>query len=214
MKTIRIMLVVLAISAITFVACQKEETPLGTITETELVQKPYNILMYKEMIAMLEHYDKTRKPVLEQALGFEDTRINHYSIDKLEKYIKYVKQLSKDKGIEFTGINFVSGAYPENTSEGVPNYQNIMFIPTTEIEGIQIGFDPLQSSKEKIVTIKEMLASYGYNWVYDSKEDYDNRNKKNKQLDENFNKREEMLDLESGTGNKTHLSPPRHNIGS
>ncbi len=211
MKTIRIMLVVLAISAITFVACQKEETPLDANTETGLVQKPWNMISYKGIIERLEHYDKTRKPVLEQALGFEDTRINYYSIETIENYINYVKQLSKEKGIEFTGINFVSGAYPEDANYGTPKYQHIMFMPTTEIDGKQIGFDPVQSSKEKVVTIKEMLASYGYNWIYDSKEDYDNRNKQSKSIQQNFKKRGQMSDIDSGTANVTTVGPPMPN---
>ena len=113
------------------------------------------MITYKEIIERLEDYDKTRKPVLEAALGYEDARINYYSIETLENYIAYVKQLSKEKGIEFTGINFVAGAYPKDGNYGTPGYQHIMFMPTANINGNNIGFDPMLSTNEKIVTIKE-----------------------------------------------------------
>ena len=210
MKTIKIVSLALLVSVVSFIGCQKDEDAVNPNVEVSSAERPHNALMYKEMISILEHYDKTRKPVLENALGFEDTRINHYSIETLENYIKYVKQLSKEKGIEFTGINFVSGAYPENASHGVPNYQNIMLMPTTTINGKNIAFDPVQSSSEEVVTMKEMFAYYGYNWVYDSKEDYDNRKSVNKRLEENYKRRSSTEDLESSGSNFGGIRPPYH----
>lgn len=208
MKTIKMMAFALVASVVTFVACQKDEETVSDNFETETVAKPWNMISYKGMIERLEHYDATRKPVLEQALGFEDTRINYYSLETIENYIAYVKQLSQEKGIEFTGINFVSGAYPEDADYGTPNYQHIMFVPTTNVEGKEISFDPVQSSKGDVVTIKEMLASYGYNWVYDSKEDYENRNVVSKEIQENFAKRAKTTDLDSGNANVSNIAPP------
>ncbi|TCP25028.1 hypothetical protein EV195_10459 [Tenacibaculum skagerrakense] len=207
MKAIKIVALAMVVTVVSFIGCQKDEDAVNPNVEVSSAERPYNALMYKDMIGMLEHYDKTRKPVLENALGFEDTRINHYSIETLENYIKYVKQLSKEKGIEFTGINFVSVAYPKNTGHGVPNYQNIMLMPTTNINAKNIAFDPVQSSKEEVVTMKEMFAHYGYNWVYDSKEDYEGRKVVSKRLQENFMKRRSTEDLESSSSNYGHLSP-------
>ncbi|WP_093674164.1 hypothetical protein [Tenacibaculum sp. MAR_2009_124] len=203
----KLMLAFMAI-ALTMVSCSQDRIEEPSQDETANVSRPYNALNYLELVPMLEHYDKTRKPVLEKALGFEDTRMNYYSIETLENYIKYVKTLSREKGIKFTGINFVSAAYPENTDHGVPNYQNLLFMPTTEIGGKNICFDPVQSTSEKTVTVKEMLASYGYNWVYDSKEDYDNRNKTNGLVKRNSQNRSKSTDVESGAGNRGQISPP------
>lgn len=200
------MLVVLA-STLTFIACQKDEDSITPPSETT-VARPWNMLSYKEMIERLEDYDKTRKPVLEQALGHEDTRVNFYSIETIENYIAYVKQVAKEKGIEVTGINFVSGAYPKNANYGTPGYQHFMFMPTTTINGKNIGFDPVHSSKDNIVTMKEMLASFGYNWVYDSKEDYENRNVVSKQIQSNLVKRSQITDLKSSGANWGAYSPP------
>ncbi|CAM1365168.1 hypothetical protein [Tenacibaculum xiamenense] len=203
----KLMLVFMAI-ALTMVSCSQDRIEEPSQNETAEVSRPYNALNYLELVPMLEHYDKTRKPVLEEALGYEDTRMNYYSIETIENYLKYVKTLSREKGIKFTGINFVSAAYPENTGHGVPNYQNLLLMPTTEINGKNISFDPVQSTSEKIVTVKEMLASYGYNWVYDSKEDYDSRNKPNELVQRNFQNRSKSSDVESGAGNRGQISPP------
>ncbi len=197
-------------AALTMVSCSQDRIEEPSQDETAEVSRPYNALNYLELVPMLEHYDKTRKPVLEEALGFEDTRMNYFSIETIENYIKYVKTLSREKGIKFTGINFVSAAYPENTGHGVPNYQNLLLMPTTKINGKNICFDPVQSTSEKIVTVKEMLASYGYNWVYDSKEDYDNRYKSNELILNNFKNRNQKSDIESGAGNHSTLAPPYH----
>ncbi len=203
----KLMLAFMAI-ALTMVSCSQDRIEEPSQNEIAEVSRPYNALNYLELVPMLEHYDKTRKPVLEEALGFEDTRMNYYSIETIENYLKYVKTLSREKGIKFTGINFVSAAYPENTGHGVPNYQNLLLMPTTEINGKNICFDPVQSTPEKIVTVKEMLASYRYNWVYDSKEDYDNRNKPNELVQRNFQNRSKSNYVESGAGNRGQISPP------
>ncbi len=209
MKRIKVVMLTVLVSAVTFVACQKDEVPVNSSSQTQ-VERPWNMISYKEIIERLEDYDKTRKPVLEAALGYEDARINYYSIETLENYIAYVKQLSKEKGIEFTGINFVAGAYPKDGNYGTPGYQHIMFMPTANINGNNIGFDPMLSTNEKIVTIKEMLTSYGYNWVYDSKEDYKNRNIVNRTVLNNFTKRKDIKDINSSSSNFGELRPPEH----
>ncbi|WP_435261534.1 hypothetical protein [Tenacibaculum sp. nBUS_03] len=157
---------------------------------------------------MLKYYDKTRKPILENALGFEDTRMNYYSIETIENYFDYAKALAKEKGIKVTGINFISAAYPVDTERGIPNYQTNMFMPTVEINGKNICFDPVQSTRDKIVTMKEMLSYYGYNWVYDSKEDYVNRNNLPKTEKQNFRSRDVLEDKMSSAGNLSHIKPP------
>lgn len=207
MKTTKILLVA-AIGVASILSCTQDKTEEVLIEKTVKTAKPKNLLMYKEMVAMLEHYDKTRKPVLEKALGREDTRINFYTIETLETYLAYVKRVSQEKGIKLTGINIVSASYPETSSHGVPNYQTVMFMPTAEINGKNIAFAPEASKNGEIVTMKEVLGKYGYNWVYDSKEDYENKNKVNKILKQNFKNRDLLEEKISNAGNFGQLSPP------
>ena len=207
MKTTKILLVA-AIGVASILSCTQDKTEEVLVEKTVKTAKPKNLLKYKEMVAMLEHYDKTRKPVLEKALGREDTRINFYSIETLETYLAYAKKVSQEKGIKLTGINIVSASYPETSSHGVPNYQTVMFMPTTEINGKNIAFAPDASKNGEIVTMKEVLSKYGYNWVYDSKEDYDNRKIVKKEVRKNLLNRNNLVDKESSNGNRGFLSPP------
>ncbi|WP_299160073.1 hypothetical protein [uncultured Tenacibaculum sp.] len=207
MKTTKILLVA-AIGVACILSCTQDKTEEVLIEKTVKTAKPKNLLMYKEMVAMLEHYDKTRKPVLEKALGKEDTRINFYTIETLETYLAYVKKVSQEKGIKLTGINIVSASYPENASHGIPNYQTNMFMPTTEINGKNIAFAPDVSKNGEIVTMKEVLGKYGYNWVYDSKEDYENRKVVKKGIQQNLLKGDELIDDKSSAGNRGTITPP------
>lgn len=207
MKTVKILLVA-SIGVTSLLSCTQDKSTDVLIEKTIKTTKPQNLLMYKEMVAMLEHYDKTRKPILEKALGKEDTRINFYTIETLETYLNYVKKISQEKGIKLTGINIVSASYPENTLHGVPNYQTVMFMPTTEINGNNIAFAPEMSNNGEIITMKEVLGEYGYNWIYDTKEDYDDRNLVNKEIQKNFLNRNNNTDKESSNGNRGLLQPP------
>ncbi|WP_420551691.1 hypothetical protein [Tenacibaculum aiptasiae] len=207
MKTIKKILVA-SIGVASLLSCTQDKSTDVLIEKTVKTEKPKNLLMYKEMVAMLEHYDKTRKPILEEALGREDTRINFYTIETLEAYLNYVKKISQEKGIKLSGINIVSASYPENTLYGVPNYQTVIFMPTTEINGNNIAFAPEVSNNGEIVTMKEILGEYGYSWIYDTKEDYNNRNLVNKEIQKNFLNRNNNTDKESSNGNRGLLQPP------
>ncbi len=83
---------------------------------------------------MLEAYDKTRKEVLKEALGFEDTRVNTYPIESLREYLGYMENLAAEKNIPLTGINIISAAYPKYDGKD-PGYQNLIFMPTTTFKG-------------------------------------------------------------------------------
>ncbi|KAB1157202.1 hypothetical protein F7018_09720 [Tenacibaculum aiptasiae] len=207
MKTIKFLLVA-SLGVATLLSCTQDKTSEVLIEKAVKTTKPKNLLMYKEVVEMLEHYDETRKPVLEKALGREDTRINFYTIETLEAYLNYVKKISQEKGIKLTGINIVSASYPEDSSHGIPNYQTNIFMPTTEINGRNIAFAPDASKNGEIVTMKEILSKYGYSWVYDSKEDYNNRKIKSKEIQKNSLMRDELIDSESANGNRSQLSPP------
>lgn len=190
-------------------SCTQEK--LDQVQEQTIGKKairPYNALTTMQVVKMLEHYDITRKPILENALGFEDTRINYYSIETLENYLAYVKQLSKEKGISVTGLSFVSAAYPKNFDHGTENHQTFIFMPMVEIDGKNIPFDAEASTNGKIVTMKESLASYGYNWVYDSKEDYENRNNISKEIRKKSLYRGYIPDTKSSSGNVAYIKPP------
>lgn len=174
------------------------------------------MLNYPEVIKLLKTYDQSRTPILEEMLGYEDSRINTFNFIQFKKYLGHVENLSKRANIEMTGISFVSVAKPDNN--GGKGYASLLYIPSTTVNGSQILFDPLQSLKEgKLVTFKEMLERHGYRWIYDSAEDY----KEGKRKDNDYGLKTEMkrmmavsnslveeLEDESSAGDYAHYSPP------
>ena len=165
------------------------------------------MLDYTEIVNMLRNYDTTRIAPLEKALGYEDSRINTYNFKQFRRYLGRVKNLSRKAGIKVTGLSFISAAKPDYNGTG-RSYQDLIYIPTTTIDGKQVAFDPLQSFEQgKLVTFKEMLAKNGYNWIYNTTEDFN----KGKREDYDYSIEELPKDPSkepSGAGNKGYLQPP------
>ena len=91
--------------------------------------RPEQSISYKEMATMITQYKATRANVLKNALGFEDTHTNWVQIDSLKKYLAYVEKLSNDNNIEITGINIISGAYPNQIIYGKEkNFQTLILL--------------------------------------------------------------------------------------
>ncbi|WP_299118397.1 hypothetical protein [uncultured Tenacibaculum sp.] len=183
----------------------QSQIPEGTFCYSD-EGRTLEMLDYTEIVSMLKEYDTTRIAPLEKALGYEDSRINTYNFKQFLKYLGRVKNLSKKVGIEVSGISFISAAMPNYNNTG-RSYQDLIYIPTTTIGGKQVAFDPLQSYKQgKLVTFKEMLAKNGYNWIYNSLEEF------NKGKREDYNYSIELLtdpsNEPSGAGNKGNLEPP------
>ncbi|WP_428742623.1 hypothetical protein [Tenacibaculum sp.] len=194
----------------------RSQVPEGTFCYSD-EGRTKEMLNYKEIVAMLSNYDRTRIAPVEKTLGYEDTRANTFDFVQFKKYLAHVENMSKKANVKITGISFISAAKPDYKGTG-KTYQNLIYIPTTTINGKQIAFDPVQSAKQgKLVTFKEMLVSNGYKWIYDTKEEFE----KGKRDDYNYNIRvlrenkanfvsaltldEESL---SGAGNQGQLSPP------
>ena len=133
--------------------------------------RPDIALTYGEIVALLQQYDETKRGALQAAHGKEDTRVNFFKIEDLKAYLAYVEKLSKDKKIKLTGINIISAAYPnDHKDERKRNYQTVILMPTTEIDGDNdVSFDPLNSEVGQPKTLAKILAKYGYFWPYDGK---------------------------------------------
>ncbi|APG66145.1 hypothetical protein LPB136_12530 [Tenacibaculum todarodis] len=172
------------------------------------------MLDYTEIVAMLRNYDATRIAPLEKALGYEDSRLNTYNFEGFKKYLGHIENLSKKAKIKISGISFISAA-KANYDGTKRSYQDLIYIPTTTVNGKQIAFDPVQSLKQgKLVTFKEMLAANGYNWIYNSIEDF----KKGKRPDNNYSTQQQQQqqkstiltgNQKSGAGNWGQLTPPK-----
>ncbi|WNW00873.1 hypothetical protein RRF68_07660 [Tenacibaculum sp. HL-MS23] len=225
MKKASLLKLFILVYALIFIACmiscekheckcehEGDQTPEGTFCYID-EGRTKEMLNYTEIVAMLKSYDTTRIAPLEKALGYEDSRINNYNFIQFKKYLGRIENLSKKAKINITGISFIAAAKSNYSNTG-KSYQDLIYIPTTTVNGKQIAFDPVQSAKQgKLVTFKEMLALNGYKWIYDTKDDFEAGKIKNydyglKTL--NKNKESTLLgeDELSGVGNKGTLTPP------
>ena len=124
--------------------------------------RPEQSISYKEMAVMLTQYKATREGVLKAALGFEDTREVWFQIDSLKKYLAYVEKLSNESGVEITGFNFISAAYPNKEVYGKEkNYQTLILNPTTtKGNNPRVSFDPLHSTSGNPAFVSDLLLPY------------------------------------------------------
>jgi hypothetical protein len=155
--------------------------------------RPEQSISYKEMAIMLNQYKNTREGVLKTALGFEDTHTNWVQIDSLKKYLAYVEKLSNDNGIEITGINIMSAAYPNKSIYGKEkNYQTLILNPTTLKDGNpRVSFDPLNSTNGNPVFVNDLLFPYL------------------SQIDNmSYNKQSDVEDTPSSAFNRMETDPP------
>jgi len=158
------------------------------------------MLNYNEVVTQLNEYDNTRKQVLEKALGYQDTRVSTFDFVQFKKYLGNIENLSAKAGIKISGISFISGAKANYNNTG-KSYQDLMYIPSTIVNGKEVQFDPVQSAEQgKLVTLQEMLGKFGYKWPYDGGTIV--KQKMNIKIDTTGG------NTRSGLGNRGHLSPP------
>ncbi|TCI93517.1 hypothetical protein [Tenacibaculum sp. M341] len=182
--------------------------------------KPETLLTYRTVVNMLETYDEERldsvgrSKFISRGLKFEDTRINTFDFDQLQNYMLYCQKLAKEKDIKLKGISFVKSVYSkENTrKEDFIGYESLIYIPTAIVNGQETHVDLIHSTRDQIVTFKEMLEKYGYEWRYDNKENFVLITTKLKDIkQEKLQEVKAMMrsgDELSIAGNKSNLAPP------
>lgn len=182
--------------------------------------KPKTLLSYSEIVSMLTEYDNTRREHMISVLGFEDTRVNTFDFVEVKNYLTYTEKLAKEKGIQLKGISFIKGAYAKETttSKNVDfiSYENLMYLPTALIEGNEVQIDLVHSTKNSIVSFKDILAKNGYDWRYDNAANF--ITKKNfttdgeqKQIISNTNEMQLRVKSSSGeslVANHSTIAPP------
>lgn len=192
----------------------QSQIPEGTFCYSD-EGRTKEMLNYDELIDMLKNFDRTRIAPLESALGYQDARVHTYDFEQLKKYLGHIENLSKKSKVKITGISFIAGAKKDYKGTG-RTYQDLIYIPTTTVNGKQIPFDPLHSARQgKLVTFKDMLAKHGYKWIYNSAKEFKEGRNPNYDYSLPVRKQNEAgffaptFDKgESGAGNRGVLQPP------
>ncbi|CAM1342528.1 hypothetical protein [Tenacibaculum amylolyticum] len=176
--------------------------------------KPKVLLTYEKVVRMLKGYDDERFEMLVKNLGFEDSRVNTFDFKELKNYMTFTEKLAKEKNIEIKGVSFIKAIYTEETApnEEFIGYENLLYTPTTIINGKEVQIDLLNSTRDNIVTFKEMLEKYGYKWRYNNRKNF--KLKSDKSLQEKQEFKSMIMSSESDGGeesfvaNYSHLAPP------
>ena len=126
------------------------------------VEAPQQSISIQEADRLEELYKETRSGVLEQALGFEDTRDFWFSLDELKQYLAFVEQEAKKQGKNNLGIRVYLGAYPRQGNNPNPGYATVFFVPTEQVEALPNGANGFIATQPVNQNIKEIPAlNYG-----------------------------------------------------
>lgn len=108
------------------------------------MEKPKKCISVEEARKEQDEWVKTRGREIARGQGYEDTREFWYSLDELQEYLDYVREKSKEQGVEKPGIRFYLGAYPRTNAK--KSYSTIFLSPTKgatgETEISEEGSDP------------------------------------------------------------------------
>lgn len=80
-------------------------------------KKPKGCITVEEARELQKNYVDKIEKTLEKSLGCQECREFWWSIDELEKYIKYVKKKAKKKGYKNLGLRFYLGKYGKHQHE-------------------------------------------------------------------------------------------------
>ncbi|SFF59430.1 hypothetical protein SAMN04488033_101227 [Salegentibacter agarivorans] len=97
------------------------------------MKKPKKCISVDKARREQDEWVKTRGKDIREAEGYEDTREFWYSVDELQEYLDYVKEKSKEQGVEKPGIRFYLGAYPKTKEK--KSYTTMFLSPTKEAVG-------------------------------------------------------------------------------
>lgn len=79
-----------------------------------------------------DHYIETRAGILEDTLGFVDTRDFQFSLETIKEYIAYVEQEAAKQGKTGLGLRVHFGVYPQQGDYPNPGYSTVFFVPTAQ----------------------------------------------------------------------------------
>lgn len=95
--------------------------------------KPSKCITVAEAKALQKKWKETRGEVVTNEKTHKDTCEFHYSLDEIQGYLDYIKNMSKDPDTSNLGINIWLGAYPE--ADGKPSLSTIFITATKKKTG-------------------------------------------------------------------------------
>ncbi len=123
------------------------------------VDPPKQIISVDQAAILYDTYSARRVPIIESYEKqnypndpFQPTRFVMYDLQTIKDYIAYIEQEAKEANVEVKDLLFYMANYPDNSAKN--NRQNTLFIvPTTDINGANVGFLTTDGPDDKRVAI-------------------------------------------------------------
>jgi len=150
-KPVQLLVVVTFVSIVLFSSC-----------EDVVIDPPVQTISFEEANRLEENYKVTRAAVINDTLGYEDTREFWFSLDTLKKYISYVEQEGARMGKTNLGLRIYLGAYPSQGNYPDPGYSTVFIVPTAQGSNpLKQGFFPIEEANENIDSLSPLNYSQG-----------------------------------------------------
>ena len=101
--------------------------------------KPSKCISVEEARGLQKDWKASRGEEIKKAQGYEDTCDFWYSVEELEEYLNYVKEKSKEQGINKPGIRIYFASYPKK--ENGKSYSTVFLAPTKEKNSAELAAD-------------------------------------------------------------------------
>lgn len=129
----------------------------------EIIDPPQQSITAEEANILEEEFKETRARILNDTLGFVDTRDFWFSLDSLKRYIEYVEQEGKRMGKQNLGIRIYFAAYPPESNYPDPGFSTVFLAPTGQDpnNGLQKGFFPVEHHNQNLDSINALNFGHG-----------------------------------------------------
>ena len=135
---------------------------LFSACEEVVVKPPVQTITKDDANRLEETHKQTRATILNDTLGYEDTREFWFSLDSVKKYITYVEQEAARMGKTDLGLRIYLGAYPSEGNYPDPGYSTVFIVPTAKYTNtLKRGFFPMEDTQENIDSINALNYSQG-----------------------------------------------------
>lgn len=130
--------------------------------EETVIKPPAQTITAEEANRLEETYKQTRAGILNDTLGYEDTREFWFSLDSVKKYIAFVEQEATRMGKTNLGLRIYLGAYPAQGDYPDPGYSTVFIVPTAKnTNTLKRGFFPMEDTQQNIDSINALNYSQG-----------------------------------------------------
>lgn len=117
------------------------------------MSRPTKCITVDEAKSLQDNWRKTRGEDISRGRGFKDTCEFWYSIDELQEYLDYVREKSREQGIDKPGVRIYLGAYKGSGAK--KGYSTVFLAPTLEETTMNDAEDVKQTNNYEIEPLND-----------------------------------------------------------